>query len=297
MKKTKIIYYIFPFHIDLLERTINQLKRASNYSNLKDYLSMEVVLNMSDKNLNWDNCTIPQQYFIDKFKYIETYCDFFESVSFKIDNELLGSGAQHRKTYNNNNGEYNIIALDPDIYFPVEIFYILENIIPSIEEKTSTYMITPQITKWWDSSWDIISNKKYINSPLKFDEINTFELDSCNVEKINLIQNYNHKFAGGWFNFYSAELTKLIKLPESIGIFYHQDLFIQESFKILNTKGHDIPQYIIENCIVSEDRKYYHKNEYLHQKYLPYQKNRAHMGDSNEVYLKVVEELNKLKNG
>ena len=82
MKKTKIIYYIFPFHIDLLEKTIYQLKRAANYSNTKDYLSIEVVLDMSEKNIDWSNCKIPKQYFIDKFKYIETYCDFFESVNF-----------------------------------------------------------------------------------------------------------------------------------------------------------------------------------------------------------------------
>ena len=296
MKKTKIIYYIFPFHIDMLEKTIFQLKRASNYSKLNQYLSIEVILNMSDKNLDWENCSLPKQYFIDKFNYIEKYCDFFHNVNFEINNELLGSGAYHKKIYDTNDGEYNIIALDPDIEFPIEIFYILENIVPTIEKNFSTYMITPQITKWWDSSWDIISNKKYINSSLKFDEINPFELNSCDVEKINLIQNYNHKFAGGWFNFFSSELTKLMKIPESIGIFYHQDLFHQERFKILNTKGYDIPQFIIENCIVSEDRKYYHKNEFLHSSYLPYQKNRPHMGNSNEIYLKVIEELNKLKN-
>ena len=297
MTKTKILYYIFPFHIDMLEKTIFQLKKAANYSRLDEYLSLEVILNMSDKNLDWSKCSIPQQYFIDKFNYIKGYCDFLHEVDFRIDNKVLGSGAQHREVYNTNNGEYNIIALDPDIHFPSEIFYILENIIPIIEKNTSTYMITPQIAKWWDPSWNVISNKKYIDSPLNFDEINTFEFDSCDVENVELIQNYNHKFAGGWFNFYSSELTKLMKLPESIGIFYHQDLYLQESFKILNTKGYNIPQYIIKNCIVGEDRKYYHKNEFLHKNYLPYQKNRPHMGNPEDIYNKVINELNKLKNG
>lgn len=296
MKKTKIIYYIFPFHIDLLEKTIYQLKRAANYSNTKDYLSIEVVLDMSEKNIDWSNCKIPKQYFIDKFEYIETYCDFFENVNFELNDQLLGSGGQHRRTYDNNNGEYNIIALDPDICFPTEILYILENIIPTIEKESSTYMITPQIPKWWDSSWNIISNKQYINSPVKFDDINPFELDKCDVENIGLTKNYNHKFAGGWFNFYSAELTKLMKMPKNIGIFHHQDFYLQEMFKILNQKGYDIPQYIIQNCLVSEDRKYYHENEFLHKKYLPYQKNRPHMEGSENIFKEVIKELNKLKN-
>jgi len=37
MDKTKIVYYIFPQHIDMLERTIIQLKRSSNYSDTKNY--------------------------------------------------------------------------------------------------------------------------------------------------------------------------------------------------------------------------------------------------------------------
>lgn len=298
MKKTKIIYYLFPFHIDMLERTINQLKRASNYSNLSDYLSLDIVLNLSDKNLDWSKCSIPKQYFIDKFKYIEKYCDFCYEVNFEINDNLLGSGAQHRRTHKNNKGEYNIIALDPDVYFSPQIFQVLEHVTPTIEqENTSTYMISFQIPKWWDSSWDIISHPEYLKSDIKFDEIDVFKLESkLDLNNINILKNYNHKFAGGWFNFYSSELSKLMEIPESIGIFYHQDLFYQEKFKILNKKGYDIPQYIVQNCLVAEDRKYYHKNEFFHSKYLPYQKNRPHMGNSNEVLQIVNEELKKIYN-
>jgi hypothetical protein len=140
-----------------------------------------------------------------------------------------------RRILANNNGEFNIIWLDPDIYFPVEILYVLENVIPIIEKETSTYMITPQIAKFWDASWDIISNKKYVDSSIAFDDINVFELETkTDVENISLVKNYNHKFAGGWFNFHSKELTKLMLLPESIGIFHHIDLFQQERFKLLN---------------------------------------------------------------
>ena len=50
MEKTKIVYYAFPFHIDMIERTILQLKRASNYSSTKDYLCLDIVLDISDEN-------------------------------------------------------------------------------------------------------------------------------------------------------------------------------------------------------------------------------------------------------
>ena len=295
MKKTKIIYYIFPFHIDLLERTIYQLKRSANYSNVKDYLSLEVVLDMSEENIDWSKCDIPKQYFIDKFKYIEKYCDFCNEVNFEVNNSYLGSGAHHRHIFNTNNGEYNIIALDPDIYFPHQIFHVLENVIPMIGKETPTYMVSFQIPKWWDSSWDILSHPEYINSNIKFDEIDIFELEKkVDLKNINVIKNYNHKFAGGWFTFYSAELTKLMKIPENIGIFYHQDLFQQERFKILNQKHYDIPQYIIQNCMIAEDRKYYHKNDEYLRKHIPYQKHRPHIGNADEIHKEVIKELNKI---
>lgn len=289
---------MFPFHIDLLERTVNQLKRASNYSNLKNYLDLEVVLNMSDKNIDWSKCNIPKQYFIDRFYHIEKYCDFLNSVNFEIDNNLLSSGEQHRRTHDNNNGEYNIIALDPDIYFPPQIFQVLEGAVEAVKNATPTYMISFQIPKWWDSSWDIISHPDYINTDLKVEDIDVFELESkLDLDNLNIFKNYNHKFAGGWFTFYSSELSKLSKLPQNVGAFYHQDFFLQEKFKILNTKGYDIPQYIIQNCLVAEDRKYYHQYEYLHKNYLPYQKNRPHMKTSEQVFKDVINELNKIKNG
>lgn len=295
MEKTKIVYYAFPFHIDMLERTIYQLKRASNYSNTKNYLCLDIVLDISDANFDWDICKLPKQYFIDKFLNLEKYCDFCLEVNFQYNSGFISSGEHQRKVLDENNGECNLIWLDPDIYFPTEIFYILENVIPIVEKETPTYMITPQIAKWWDSSWNVISNNEYINSPIEFDDINVFELETkCNVENIEISKNYEHKFAGGWFNFHSKELTKLMKLPESVGIFHHIDLFQQEKFKILNKKGYNIPQYVLGNCIVLEDRKYYHKNEYL-TKYTPLRKNGSGYSQDPNIILKNVQlELKKL---
>ena len=276
ISKTKIVYYAFPFHIDMIERTILQLKRASNYANTKKYLCLDIVLDISNENFEWDKCNIPKQFFIDKFKYLEKYCDFCLDVNFRVDDTLKSSGAHQRQVLKENNGEYNLIWLDPDIYFPIEIFYLLENIVPNIEKDTLTYMVTPQIAKFWDSSWDIISNEKYINSSIEFDNINVYELDSCDVDSIELIKNYNHKFAGGWFNFHSKELTKLMVLPDK--------------------KGYDIPQYIIKNCIILEDRKYYHKNDFW-TKYIPLKPGSSgYSQDPDKIFQEVKKELIKLHN-
>ena len=107
---------------------------------------------------------------------------------------------------------------------------------------------------------------------------------------------YNHKFTGGWFNFHSKELTKLMKLPKNIGIFHHIDLFQQEKFKILNQKGHDIPQYIIKNCIILEDRKYSHKNDFW-TKYIPLKPGSSGYSQNPDlIFQEIVKELKRLQN-
>lgn len=292
MNKTKIVYYLFPFHLDLFERSLYQLKKASCYSNTKEYLAIDVVLDLSDFNFNWNKCKIPKEFFIDKFRYLEKYCDFCKEINFEINNEMRGSGEQQRRIYNNNNKEYNIILLDPDIYFPIEILHIFDQVIPQIEKKYSTYVLTPQVGKFWDSSWDILSNDNYLKSNIKFDEIDVFELSlRSDIDNISLLKNYNHKFGGGWFTYYSAELTELMKVPESIGYFHHFDLYQQEKFKILNQFNYNIPQFIIKNCIIQEDRKYSQEYNYL-TKYIPLEPPTNSSELSKEVYDNVVKELN-----
>ena len=294
MDKTKIVYYIFPQHIDMLERTISQLKRAANFSNTKEYLCLDIVLNLSDIHFDWASCKLPREFFVDRFRYIGKLCDFCKEVNFEINDEILGSGEHQRRILANNNGECNLIWLDPDIYFAPEILYVLEHAVKVVEKETPTYMITPQIAKFWDDSWNIISNDEYIKSPVAFDDINVFELEvKTDLQNVAVVKNYNHKFAGGWFNFHSKELTKLMILPESLGMFHHIDLFQQERFKILNASGkYDIPQYILKNCIIQEDRKYYHQNDYL-SKYTPL---RSKLQDPNDIYKNMIAELQKIYN-
>ena len=49
--------------------------------------------------------------------------------------------------------------------------------------------------------------------------------------------------------------------------------------------------------MVAEDRKYYHKNDEYLRKYVPYQKDRPHMGKADEIFKEVINELNNLNNG
>ena len=82
-----------------------------------------------------------------------------------------------------------------------------------------------------------------------------------------------------------------MKVPKSIGYFHHFDLYQQEKFKILNHfKKCDIPQYIIKNCLIQEDRKYYQYNDFW-TKYIPLEPKSTQ--DSKVIYHNVMEELKK----
>jgi hypothetical protein len=266
MDKTKIIYFIFPEEIDIFERSILQLKRASNYSDTTKYLSVDAILNISDNNFDWEKSKLPKEYFRDRFLYIQKYVDFCETESFNVDEAGIYNGVNDwRRFHLRRNEDFNLIMLDTDIYFQREILYVLENVIRIIEQETKTYMISPSIAKFWDSSWDVLGTKRYIDSDTNFDEIDVFGFDK-NLDDISIIKQFPPKFGAGWFTFFSKELVKYIDTPDGLGNYGYDDDYWTEQVKILNQK-YNVPQFIIKGLLIQEDRKYYHSN-YYYKKYV-----------------------------
>ena len=70
----KIVISIFslPYEIDDLEKTLNQLKIASNYISNKTEWVLDVSMSLSDELVNWKKSSIPKQYFVDKFIRIDS---------------------------------------------------------------------------------------------------------------------------------------------------------------------------------------------------------------------------------
>lgn len=252
---TQIVIHLLPHEIDWFEWQIKQLKQGSYYLEEDDKVIIDVTLNLN--LIEWDKSQLPKQFFIDKFFQLEKLCDWCET-QFIIDdeNKCLGCDDKRREAIRLTTSD-NILYLDSDLIFKPELLkYIIDSakVIPN-----DYYIISPQTVKMWDNSWDILTNKKYINNIANMQEYynnDPFKIISENIEDINIIPINQFKFGGGWFNLISTKLLKLTDIPDSFGPYGIDDLYVMLCCNILKQKQYNIQQYILEGITVIENFKY-----------------------------------------
>jgi hypothetical protein len=252
---TQIVIHILPQEIDWFEGQIKQLKQGSYYLAEDDNIIIDVTLNLN--LVEWEKSKIPKQFFIDKFKQIEKLCDWCET-QFIIDeeNKCLGCNDKRREAIKTTKSD-NILYLDGDVIFKPELLkYIIESA-KLVEQEY--YIISPQTVRMWDESWDVITNQKFIYTPANIKtyynndpfKILTYEYLDVSLESIN-----QFKFGGGWFNLLSTKLLKLIDIPDSLGPYGVDDLYVMICCDIMKQKGYNVLQYILKNTIIIENFKY-----------------------------------------
>jgi len=252
----EIAIHCLPQEIDDLQQTLVALKRSSFFLPKEYKYKVTVLLNTN--LIDWENSIIPKDYFINKFKTLENLTNSWADTNFKIEDigSILGNFSFHRELYKFTDSDF-VINLDTDIIFSETL---LANIIKSAEllsESEKYFIITPEVYKLWDNSWDIIVNDKYINllpsiNCVVEDPYNDIIFNKeCVLEKINTF-----KFGMGWFTLINKNLFKLIELPKSMGHYGPDDTFIMICAKICKDKGIDVNQFVLRNKIIRENIKY-----------------------------------------
>lgn len=67
----KIISHYMPWEIDYLLLQVIQFKKSLYHLNLKENkFTFELVLNLSDAIISWDESNISKKFFIEKYDYI-----------------------------------------------------------------------------------------------------------------------------------------------------------------------------------------------------------------------------------
>jgi hypothetical protein len=120
------------------------------------------------------------------------------------------------------------------------------------------YIISPQVYKLWDDSWDSLVNDKFINLKASQDYtiIDPYTIISHSTDTITIKPINEFKFGGGWFNLLSTNLLKLTDIPDSFGPYGIDDLYVMVCCDIMKQKGYNVQQYILEGEIVTENFKY-----------------------------------------
>jgi len=278
--KYRITQYIQPWEIDDFERQIHTMLLAKHYIQSDDTIIWDVTLNISDTIIDWNSSKLPKSFFVEKFKYLQKLVNQYYVAQFDTDDKILGC-TDKRRSCQSKEHDF-VIWLDSDIYFShLTLPYL---IISSKSVTASCFMISPEIIKYWDSSWDSIVNKQFLAEPFNHrDYFDSYTIEHLiQTDDARLKSNPNIKFGGGWFNLFSADVFEKIPLPIELGSYASDDTYL-----MLCAKKHNLQQLVLTGIFVTEiGNRYLDGKDYLKNHLAITHKDRNRI--SEELFYKLV---------
>jgi len=252
--KTQIVVHLLPQEIDWFEWQSKQFKQGSYYLDDDDEIIIDVTLNLN--LVNWQESSMPKQFFIDKFNQLKQFWDWAE-VKFEVDQEgkCRGCDDKRRDSIRTTTAD-NILYLDCDLIFRPETLKYMLNASRSVDSEY--YILTPQVVRLWDDTWDVIVNDRYLMKPFGqgYKEEDPFAAVLSTVDEVGIRRVPFFKFGGGWFNLLSTKLLKLVDVPDSFGPYGVDDTFVMMCSSEMTKKGYKVLQYVVTELIVAENIKY-----------------------------------------
>lgn len=241
-----------PWEIDHFLLVVDKLKQSSYFVNLEDKIYIDTALNLSDGVIDWENSKLPKEYFIEKYNTINNiFSDKFIHKPFIYEgNQVYGHLNLQRDAIQENIDYY--ITLCPDISFTeTTLVHLIE---AAKQIKNKYFIVTPEIFKSWDDTWDGLVNDKFQDIPytecIEHDihEIHDQMLELNNNVRIEKLNGF--KFAG-WFDLFSKETYEnAFKMPEEWNGYGPWDLYALNLSYILRQNKVDIQQYVIKNQVI-----------------------------------------------
>jgi hypothetical protein len=242
-----------PWEIDYAHLSFTQLKKSKYHIPEGVNIQIETVLNLSTYLIDWESSKLPKAFFIEKYDQIsKLLVDYTHIKRTYEEDKLYGHLNLQREAISEEVDHYIIFC--PDMHFNETL---LATMIQAAGQITNEYfVITPQISKLWDVSWDPLVNPLY--KDVSYDtwyEIDSFDIihnDSYNAGELSLKPIPHSKYAG-WFDLYNkAFYEKLVPVWdewEGYGSWDWYTLLVTNAFK---AHGGDFQQYLLEGRTIFE---------------------------------------------
>ena len=268
--KVVISIFCLPYEIDDLENTLNQLKKASYYIDKKIDWCLDVTMCLADDMVNWNKSSLPKKFFEDKLLKLLSITDWC-TKNIQTSTEIKGCVSQRRYSLEKHREADYFIWLDTDIIFDERTLFYIEQSIKGTNKDYLNSVITPEIVRVWDNTWDCIVNEQFLDKPLEYQKTNDPYKDSGIKGDISIVPVNNSnspqsrfKFAGGWFTCISGKLLNRIGIPDSFAHYGYEDTFLMVgSEKLVREQNEEIHQFKIKNLVVCENYKYRGHYHYL----------------------------------
>jgi hypothetical protein len=248
----KITAHLMPWELDYALLSFTQLKKSKYYLNSSDQVFIDVTLNLSSYIINWKESKIPKEFFINKFENLQSLLKDY-NCHFKIyDGDQLygGLNAIYESTEDHID---HYIVLNPDMYFSEDLLcYLIEG---SKQIKNEYFVITPQIPKLWDNTWDSISHPNFSSTAYKdWNNLDAYDvryfMKNLN-ENITLTPLNKHKWAG-WCDLYSKKTWEEFYSIKDWNGYGPVDFYSMLLSQYAKDKGLDFQQYILRSQTIGD---------------------------------------------
>jgi hypothetical protein len=243
-----------PWEIDYALLTFTQLKKSKYYLQPEISVTIKSALNLSSYLIDWDNSKLPKEYFIEKYKTLSILLKDYQHDTFIYEgNKIWGHLDLQRNAIEQKTDYY--INICPDMYFSEYLLNYLSLAAQSISNKY--FVLTPQICRMWDQSWEILTHPKFAVGPHYGWEKTTdiFDVDHhlrTSGEEIEITPIDQVKWAG-WFDLYSKDFYEnIIRIPEEWKGYGGHDSYSLIISNYIKHIGLDFQQYRLDGQIIFE---------------------------------------------
>jgi hypothetical protein len=251
--KVKITYHIMPWEIDFALISFMQLKKSKYYIDPEVNVKITAVLNMSDYLINWDNTKLPKELFKQKFKDLGALLIDYEYDPVIVEgNQIYGILDMQKASYESDVDYY--INITQDMYFSETLLASMIEATKHIKNKY--FIITPEIYKMWDRSWDEITNEKYLNIPYEdWNKADIFDIRhelKTSGNEMSLYPTQRSKWAW-WLDLYSKEFYEdFAPVQEDMKGYGAWDWYTLMLTEYAKNKGVDFQQYLLRGQTIFE---------------------------------------------
>jgi hypothetical protein len=254
MIKVKLFYLIMPWQIDYALLSYTQFKKSKYYLKEDVEVTIDTHLNLSSYITDWENSQLPKEFFIKKYNNLAALLKDYKHNSIIYDGEEnYGLLDMQRIAYGKEFDYY--IPVCPDIYFSETLLYSLIESARLIQNKY--FVITPEIHKKWDPTWDEITNKEYMDIPYeKWNETDLFDIrynmktSTSNEMSIEPVKNSKYAI---WFDIYNKAFYEELCPVHDDWIGYGPwDWYSMMLSEHAKRNGADFQEYVLRGQTISE---------------------------------------------
>ena len=201
----KLTMHLMPWEIDNALLTFTQLKKSYYHLPEDANVTIETVLNLSSKFIDWKESRLPKEFFIAKYNDLSLLLNDYNHIKRIYDGDEVYGFLNLQKESISEEVDY-YVGVCPDMYFSEHLLALLIESTRVI--KSEYFVVTPQIYKKWDDTWDEITDTNYLDVPYsdwdKADVYKTIHEIESNQSEISIVPTDKNKWAW-WFDLYNKK--------------------------------------------------------------------------------------------